>query len=94
MINLLFSHSILTVGYLKGIGGLGGLEVAHATTSRGRTHVTERRQHFHFQDVAVVICLGICYYDYCKYGAMRKRRAVGSARYELQRVFITLLAKL
>ena len=71
-----------------------GLEEAHATPSRGRTHVKAKRQHFHFQDVAVVICFGICYYDYCKYGAMRRRKAVGSARYEIQRVFITLLAKL
>ena len=71
----------------------GRLEGAHATPSRGRTHVKLRRQHFHFQDVAVVICLGICYYDYCKYGAMRRRRTVGSARYEIG-VFITLLAKL
>jgi len=71
-----------------------GLVGAHATPSRGRTYVKVRRQHFHFQDAAVVICLGICYSDYCKYGAMRRRRDVGSARYEIQRVFITLLAKL
>jgi hypothetical protein len=91
IINVLFSHSILTPGYLK---GMRGLEEAHATPSRGRTHVKARRQHFHSQDVAVVICLRICCYDYCKYGAMRRRRAVGSARYEIQRVFITSLAKL
>jgi hypothetical protein len=36
-----------------------------------------RREHFHFQDPVVVICLRIRYYDYCKCGVMRQTTVIG-----------------